>query len=894
MIFRKAQTSSLPIKRKATPTHSSSLFRLSGFSASMPLLLALRNMSTRWVRTVLTTLGIVVGVSAMVAVSVTNASTLNSINLFFDEAAGQSDLLISSEGSGEFNEGYAQKVRRFAGVKAIAPAYVGVTILAEEAKDWEVQFGAGGMILPGTMFWLMGIDPELDPLVHNYQLVAGRLLQPGEEGYQVVLVNSYAADKQLELGEDLAVMTPSGMAELRIVGLIAKEGIGVANEGAIGFSPLPAVQELFQKSATINQLELVVEEGIAGNKDALEQLRTDLAEELGTEVEVKYPASRGQLVASSLQNYQLGLGFFGVVSLFVGSFLIYNAFAMTVVERTREIGMMRAVGTTRRQVIGLVLSEASILGVIGSLVGVVGGLLLARGLIVFMAKFTGQTIEMATANSSDLVKAVVVGVLVTLAAATVPAFQASHISPLQALRIKGTIDESQWLRIAWKFGPLTVLVSLLILYQIPFRKEVAYAIGTNSIFLLLLGATLCIPLVAELLEYLFRPIVLGIFGNEGKLGSSNVNRAKGRSTLTIAALMVGISMVVGVNGLTKSFQHDIESWVTTAIGGDLYVRSAIEMGIELEGRLRAVEGVAAVTRAQYVSTRVVVNGSEDETAIFAALDPETYLDVAGIQIEQGPSPEEAIEQLAQGQGLLVSAALADSLDLQLGEWLTLDTKRGLQKFRVIAIVVEFTGGDIPTVTGSWADLRRYFGVNSVDRYTVALEPGASLAQVSERVKNGVGKGQNLTVESQAEFRDKVLSVSSQAFALFDVLGLIGLVIAGLGVVNTMLMNVLERTRELGGLRSLGMTQQQVRRMILAEATMMGLVGAVFGVAFGVVLLGVFIAGLRQMGGFALQAQTPTEAMIAGFVIALVLAVGAAWYPAVRAGKVNIITAIKNE
>lgn len=878
----------------STPSKDTLLFRLSRLAVAMPLLLAVRNMATRWVRTALTMLGIIVGVAAMVAVNVTNGSTLNSINRFFDEAAGQSDLLVEAETSGGFDQALADVVQRTPGVAALAPAYVGVTIPAAEAQDWQVEFGGGGQIVPGSQFWLMGIDPELDPQVHDYKLTAGELLPPGETGYRVVLVASYAEEKGIEVGEDFELLIPGGTARLRVVGLIAKEGIGVTNEGVIGFAPLPAAQEMFAAAGTLSQIEIVAAAEIAGSSDDLEALRQTLADRLGAEVLVKYPASRGQLVANSLQNYRLGLGFFSVVSLFVGSFLIYNAFAMTIVERTREMGMMRAIGTTQAQIMGLVMSEAAIVGVIGSLLGVGAGLLLARGLIVFMAAFTRQAIEIVAAQPGDLLEAVGVGVLVTLAAAFVPAFQAARISPLQALRVKGNVNEARWLQVGLKFGPLTVLVSLLILYRVPFRPEVAYAVGSNSIFLLLLGATLCIPIVASLLERLFRPLIIVLFGNEGRLGSSNINRAKGRTTLTVAALMVGISMVVGISGLTQSFKADLGNWVETAVGGDLYVRSPMTMRPELENRLLGVEGVAAVTKAAYVATRLALPNGEDVFTLFAAIDPETYLQVAGIQIEEGPSAAAAIQQLADGGSLLISATIAEQYDLTVGDSLTLDTRRGQQTFRVAGVIVDFTGAELPVVTGSWEDLRRYFGVNHVDRFTVTLLPGAVANDVAERIKTQAGRGLSLSVESQADFQAKVLEVSESAFALFDVLSLIGLVVAGLGVINTMLMNVLERTRELGGLRSLGMTQPQVRRMILAEAAAMGLIGAVFGVAFGVVLVGVFIMGLRELGGFALTAQTPTQAMVVAFFLALLLALAAAWYPAVRAGRVNIIAAIKNE
>lgn len=858
--------------------------------------MVLRNLRARWVRTILTALGIVVGVAAMVSVNATNNSTLKSINRFFDEAAGQSDLLVETAAAGErFDEAALATISRFPGVVAAAPGIVGVTIPAAEADGWEEQYGAGGNIVPGTNFWLMGRDMAADEGIHSYKLVDGRLLKPNETAFNMMLVETYAEEKGIEVGEDFAILTPnSGVVKLRVIGLIAKEEIGISNEGVIGITSVQVVQELFAASNEIDQIELIVDEEISSNSANLDQFRQELGSRLGDELAVKLPASRGQSVTDSLQSYQQGLNFFSVVSLFVGSFLIYNAFAMTVVERTREIGMLRAVGTTRRQVIKIVLTEALLLGVFGSVAGVGAGLLLARGLVVTMGNFAGQTVKEVTATPQSMLTSVIVGVVVTLGAAVVPALQAARISPLQALRVQGNVDERRWLTMGLKFGPLTVAAALLILYWVPFRPSVTFIIGSSTIFVLLLGATLCIPLLANGLEWVIRPLTLFIFGNEGRLGSSNINRARGRTALTVAALMVGISMVVGINGLTNSFEQDIDQWMESAVGGDLFVRSPLPMQPDLEARMLALPQVTAVTSTRFVASRLLPKSGEDEFALFIAIDPTNYLTVRGLRIQEGPDAEEVMARLREGGAVYVGADEANKFGLAVGDFVTLETRRGRREFEVVAIVLEFGAGETVSLTGSAADARRYFGVTDVNSFAVNLADGAELTAVANIIENQLGRGQNLSVEGKAAFEAKIRELSAEAFSLFDVLGLIGLVVAALGVINTMLMNVLERTRELGGLRSLGMSRSQVRRMILAEATTIGFIGAVFGVGFGAVLSDVFIIGLRSIGGFVLTSQLPIVPMITSFFLAYMVALLAAWYPAVRASKVNIIAAIKNE
>ncbi|MCA9932491.1 MAG: ABC transporter permease [Anaerolineales bacterium] len=861
-----------------------------------PLVLVFRNMRARWGRTALTLLGIIVGVAAMVAVQATNQSTLAAISSFFDEASGKSDLLVETAVSNEtFPPDTINQIRRFPEVQTIAPGVIGVTIPADEAAQWTEQISIGGTAVPGTNFWLLGRDPTADADVHGYSASAGRLLTANEDGYNILLVADYAADKGLEVGEDLAILTPSqGIVSLRIVGLIPEDGLGITNNGIMGIATIATVQKLFDMGDGLGSLELVVDPAIANNSSALETLRGQIAERLGRDFAVKYPASRGETVAGTFSTYQQGLNFFSVVSLFVGSFLIYNTFAMTIVERTREIGMYRAIGMTRRQVIFLVLAEAISLGVIGSLIGAGAGLLMARSLTQTVSGFSGQAIDQVTTTPQALLQALSAGILVTILAAAMPALQAARISPIQALRVQGSSDEGRWRQTGLRFGPLTVLASLLIMYRVPLDSDVIFYVGSNAIFAMLLGATLCIPLITGPLERLIRPFILLIFGNEGRLGSSNIQRSQGRTTLTVAALMVGISMVIGIQGMTLSFETDMMEWVNTALGGDLFVQSPLNMRPDVEARLLALEGITAVTRSRYVPSRIFPPYDEDEFSAFVAIDPETYLDVRSMRIQEGPPAEEVMRQLAAGDTIWIGVDIANRFNLHVGDEVVLETRRGRRPFRIVAIVLDFGGGETTTVTGSWGDLRRYFGVTDVSVYAVRLAEGASLEEVTAVIENDLGRSQSLTVESKAEFEQKVRQLSAQAFSLFDVLGLIGLTVGGLGVINTMLMNVLERMRELGGLRSLGMTRRQIRRMILAEAATMGFIGGLFGVAFGTVLADVFLIGLRAIGGYVLTLQTPYAAMAVSFGISFVLAIGAALYPAWRAGQVNIIEAIKHE
>ena len=868
------------------------------FAYLTPLILSLRNMRVRWMRTALTCLGILLGVSVILAISITNDSTLQSIRSVFEEASGKSSLLVqsSSADGGGFDESITGRVQSLDGVIAAAPAVQAATLLARDAKDWQIAFAIGGRAA-GNSLELLGVDPATDAHVRQYEITAGRWIEG--EGYEALLTEKYAGDENLKLGDDLVILIPGGQERLKIVGLISKNGAGLLNDGVIAFAPLTVVQQLFDRGSDIDSLDVVVQPDLANSPDRLAALKEQLATRLGKSYEVSYPASRGQLVTQMLSVYQQGLSFFSVVALFVGAFLIYNAFSMTVLERTRELGLLRALGMTRAQIVALVLSEAVVLGVIGSVLGVGFGVVLARGLIWMLGAVVATNINTLSVPTEGLLQSLAVGGMVTIGSALLPARQAARVSPLEALRVAGLPTHSRLRHVLWFAGAALIFVAWAALYRLPWRTEVAFPVGSLSILLLLFGATLLVPAVIGLAERLARPAALLFFGNEGMLGSGNVRRSPGRTSLTVASLMVGLAMVIGNSSLSTAFIHDITTWVETALGGDLYVRAPLPLREQFERQLAALPGVGGLTKIRYFGVKVAPSAippdaTGADTIIYAGIDPDTYRAVGEFEFaaNQG-DPDANWARFRAGDALFISTVVADRYHVKQGEALRLVTRRGEHDFYVAAVAVDFTGQGF-IVTGSWSDMRRWFSQSGVDRFTIKLAPGYTTDEVRKTIEDKYKASRNLSVETTQEFKQKVLTLSQESFRLFDVLGLIGIVVAALGVINTLMMNVLERQREIGGLRALGLTRWQTTKMVLAEAATLGMIGGAFGMGFGYFLSQIFVMSLNALAGYDLKYLFSINAFITGAIIAVVVSQVSAAYPAWKAAGVNIVEAIKHE
>jgi putative ABC transport system permease protein len=873
------------------------MIRWGRFPQLTPFILALRNMRVRLWRTLLTCLGIVLGVAVILAIAITNDSTLQSIRSVFDEASGRASLFVessSADGTG-FEQSIQSRIQNTEGVVAAAPSVQATTLLARDAKSWQIAFSINGQATGNTLH-IVGVDPTIDPTVRQYTLVAGRWLSG--DRYETVVTDEYAAEKELKIGDDLAILIPTGQERLRLVGLIKRDGAGLLNDGSVAFAPLPVVQDIFGRGHSLDAIDIVTTPEVANDPRQLAGLKERLSQRLGADYTISYPASRGQLVAQMLSTYQNGLAFFSVVALFVGAFLIYNAFSMTILERTREIGMLRALGTTRTQIVGMILTEAIVLAIVGSIVGVSFGIVLARGLIWMLGEVVSTDVSLTEVPLSGLIQSIGIGTAVTVGSALLPAFQASRVSPLNALRVQG--QATQRLRHAtWIGGLVLISLSWNSLYTIQWPPAIAFEVGQFSILLLLFGATLTVPLVVHFADRFSRPAATLFFGNEGRLGAGNVSRSTGRTSLTVSSLMVGLAMVIATGSLSTAFIHDITAWVETALGGDLYVRAPIPMRESFERQLQSVPGVGGITKIRYFRVKVAKSAIPPEVAnqntlIFAGIDPQTYREVGEFEFaaNQG-EPDTNWARFSQGDALFISNVVADRYKVKQGDSLRLVTRRGEHDFYIAAVAVDFTGQGL-IVTGTWQDMRRWFSQSNVDRFTINVAPGYTTAQVSQLIEDKYKDSRNISVESTEEFKNKILTLSQESFRLFDVLGLIGIVVAALGVINTLMMNVLERQREIGALRSLGLTRWQTIKMILAEAVTLGMIGGVFGLVFGYVLSQIFVSALNAMSGYDLKYIFNPQTFLVGAFIALGVSQLAALYPSFKAAAVNIVEAIKHE
>jgi putative ABC transport system permease protein len=856
-------------------------------------LITFRSIRTRSMRFLLSAFGIILGVAGLLSIRATNQTAMNSILELFESTSGRAKLTIVSAKADEggFSDQILGKIQRVPGVKVVNPLVIGFTDLTDSKQSGGLEMNFFGAASGGLL--LYGIVPELEAQTRDYKLTEGEFLSDNLDKREIVLVETYAEDEDISTGDRISVVTPLGTEKFKVIGLIAREGPGQTNSGAFGVIPYEIARDIFERGEEIDQIDLVTTDPNP-DADTLAELRKELQDLLGEDYAVTYPSGQGERMSQMLQNYQIGLNFMSGIALFVGAFLIYNAFAMTVVERTREFGLLRTIGMTRRQVMGQVFIEATLLGVVGSGLGIGLGILMSLGLTRSMEIILGQELGNVQISNADMLFSMLIGVGVTFLAAGIPAWQAGRVSAIEALRVRGKSKEGWMIRYGWTLGLLLLVFSLIVLLINPFPYDVQFRLGSMTVFGLFTGATLMIPVTVGVWERVARPILKLVYGSSGALGSRNVQRSKLRTTLTVAALMIGVAMVIMVRGMTESFASDLQTWIQAYLGGDIYITSSISLRSEIQRRIQVVDGVYALAPMRYFEVEWETPSGERENLQFMAVDVDEYARVTNFVFSgEQVDPEQAMEQLKNSNAVFVSSVVAEKNNLSPGDTIRLKTRRGLTEFQIAGVVVDFFNQGL-VIQGDWNTMWQHFRINDASTYLVKIDPGRSVSQVKENIETLYGDRYHLTLETNTSIRNQALNLMEQAFRMFDVVALISIVVGSLGVVNTLTMSVIERTQEIGMLRAIGTSRGQIIRMVLAESGLMGVIGGVLGLATGIILARILFIGMNTMSGYQLTFTIPPEGIAISAVMALIVSQIAAISPARRAAKTQILEAIHYE
>jgi putative ABC transport system permease protein len=847
----------------------------------------LRSLRARPLRSVLTTGGIVLGVGMAFGVLILVTTIHSSFEGLFDAIYGRTSVVVSGSNSiGSVPEGELPKIRRVQGVKAAEGDVFGVFRTVNE--EGAAESGRSSMLFVAGVN-MKGYDTA------GSEVVEGREPRGPRE---IELEESWARQQGYGPGDRLRLATPTGRADVTVTGVYKLEtNLDLGGYGTAAM-PIAGQRQLTNKYGTFDEINVVAEDGVSA-----EELKRRIAAVTGPGVEAETPAGKGDQANESLAGLDIVLYLFSGIALFVGAFLILNSFNMTVLQRMREIGTMRALGASRRRLASGVVFEALILAVIGAALGLALGLGLAELLASAMRSFFGLPISALKVTTGAAAIAIAIGLLATLVGALYPALRAGRIPPIQALTGGRTIERPPGLKRALA-GTALFLPGLAIggLFWFSNQSGGAWSavVGVGSTVVMFVGMVLLAPFVVMPLIRLLSVPARALMPAEGRLASDSVRANPLRSSATASALVVTLSVVV-VNGImSQSFVGSISDELDKRFTRDLTVQPVgyneygggpgTNIARPLREKVAALPEAGTVTpiRSVYM-LHLPVN---EEPGLLEAVDPGAWPKVDKSEYE-GASTAAAMAGLARG-GAVVGKGYADDTGIEVGDTIPLKGASGAQRVPVVATVDTFEASGNQIVV-SLRTMKRVYGIttDSVLAVTAASpEVRRLLGTKIHRLLAAEYPGYEAV--SNTKFKQHYEDAINQQFAFFNAIIGIAVIVGLLGIVNTLSMSVIERTREIGVLRALGGSRWRVRRAMLDESLLISLGGCLAGILAGLIVGLVWIYSVRASTLVGLNLHIPTGMLIMTAVLGVVIGTLAAIIPARRAAHLDPLRALTYE
>jgi putative ABC transport system permease protein len=582
-------------------------------------------------------------------------------------------------------------------------------------------------------------------------------------------------------------------------------------------------------------------------------------------------------------------------------FLIYNTVTFSVIQRRPIFGILRCLGVTQGQLFILIVGEAAIFSVVGSVLGVGLGVVLGRSIVGLITQTINDfyfivTVQQVTLAQSTLVKGLVIGVAAALLASGLPALEAMNTTPaitLQRSTLEGKVQQLlPKLVLSW-LGLTAVGVVLL-------RWQTAGLVAAfGGLFAVLLGAALLTPPLIAVVMRVFTPLGHTLLGVLGRLAPRNIMRSLSRTSVAIAALMVAVSVIVGVSIMVGSFRGTVVQWLDQTLQADIYVSPPQTTANRVLGKLDPMIVDALKT---WDGIRQVVTYNDANVQI-VNFNHQAKLISADGDVSQGKRPYAWIRPdlsdpwnaLAAGKGVIISEALILRENLHsIPEEIALETPAGERRFPVLAIFYDYSSDqgtiilDNDLYESLWHD-------PSIASMGLFVAPDTSVEETVANIRSHFQGRQDLLVQSNRSLRQGSLEIFDRTFAITNALRLLAVVVAFIGVLSTLMSLQLERTRELGILRATGMTPRQLGTLTLLETGLMGMMAGLFAMPLGYSLawILIYVINVRSFG-WTLQMVLEGRYFWQALLVALVAALLAGLYPALRLGRMNIATAIRQE
>ena len=864
-------------------------------------LLVVRDLTQHRVRTVLTIVGVALGVSIYVAMRTANIEIIRSFEASASSVTGRAALQITG-GEDGFDETLIVRVRKTPGVLEATPVLeIPAMLLDPDDVVLESLFILGVDVLDQARFWAYRGDWE------------GSRLEDMLATDAITVSTAFARRHDLEIGSRMTLLVDSETRTVVVRGFF--DGTD-EDESARSHVDGLAVMDIASAQYTFNRFGRLDRVSVVIDPDAmLTDVRQRLQAAMPDGLTVQASSERVAQVERLTRAFRVNLTVLSSVALMVGLFLVYNTVTFSVIQRRRDIGILRSLGMRRRQLMGLFIAEALCLGVLGGMLGTVLGLLMAKSVLYTVSATVSALYTPVDVTALHIPLAVIpqgigVAVLVAVLATIGPTRAAGQLSPVSALAPRA-VDVAPTHTQRWVSGcGGALLLCTGWGFTFPDPVEGIPVFGYAAMLLLLLGFAAIMPLALSLIHWVARHI-----GRRwpsliwGMIAAARLDHNAGRSTITMSALMVGLAITIGVGVMIHSFRGTVEHWIHQTMLADLIVAPTTWLFQGGQG-LSGTHGTAGNAGGR------MPDRLSDQAMMLAGIDAvDGYREVAstyqGYPIAivsrdlvlhatrsrylmlDGDGDDILSKAAARGE-VLVSESFFRQFDIGRGDRVSLETPAGPIELRVAGVFYDYAT-DGGKVVMDRVTYKRYWRDNSLNALAIYVSPDANAEEVGERLMATLGRVHHLALLSNHDLKQRILHIFDKTFAVTYALELIAILVALLGITNALLASILERRRELAILRSIGGTSLHIRRIFLWESGYLGIIGTVFGCLAGLSLAFVLIRVVNmQSFGWSIQFGLPWVLIGGAMIVTFVVSMAAGYVPARVASRAAVARELQYE